>query len=125
MTADSFVDVYDEADLYCDAFSWSVEEEIDWLLRQHPKTGSVLEPFCGHARYAPGFASRGVAYVGFDIADSMLAKAPGGEGITVLRADARDFRIPHAPPRGFDLAWCPVNSLAHLTHEPDIIAHLR
>ncbi|MHC4413647.1 MAG: class I SAM-dependent methyltransferase [Planctomycetota bacterium] len=119
------MNVYDEADLYCAAFTWSLEEEIDWLLAEHPRATNVLEPFCGHARYGPAFASRGVAYVGFDLAESMLARAPAGENITVVCADARDFQIAETPPGGFDLAWCPVNSLAHLTDEPEIVRHLR
>ncbi|MHC4990056.1 MAG: class I SAM-dependent methyltransferase [Planctomycetota bacterium] len=85
----------------------------------------MLEPFCGHARYGPAFASRGVAYVGFDLAEPMLANAPSGDGITVVRADARDFEISQAPPGGFDLAWCPVNSFSHLLTEPDVVAHLQ
>jgi hypothetical protein len=119
------VTIYDEADLYCAAFSWSLDEEVGWLLGRYPEARSVLEPFCGHARYGPAFASRGVAYVGFDLAEPMLAQAPAGKDITVVRADARDFRIAQTPPGGFDLAWCPVNSLSHLVTEPDIVSHLR
>ena len=52
----------------------------------------MLEPFCGHARYGPAFASRGVAYVGIDLAEPMLARVPKGEGITVLiGVDAGDL----------------------------------
>ena len=116
--------IYDEADLYCAAFTWSLDEEVDWLLGKYPQARSVLEPFCGHARYGPAFASRGVAYVGIDLAEPMLARVPKGEGITVLCADARDFTIAETPPGGFDLGWCPVNSFSHLVTEPDIVAHL-
>jgi SAM-dependent methyltransferase len=119
------VNVYDEADLYCAAFTWSLDEEVGWLLGQYPQARSVLEPFCGHARYGPAFASRGVAYVGFDLAEPMLARAPSGEDITVVRADARDFTIEEKPSGGFDLAWCPVNSFSHLLTEPDVVAHLQ
>ncbi|MHC4427481.1 MAG: class I SAM-dependent methyltransferase [Planctomycetota bacterium] len=119
------MDIYDEADLYCAAFTWSLDEEVDWLLGQYPKARSVLEPFCGHARYGPVFASRGVAYVGIDLAKPMLANAPSGRDITVVRADARDFTIEEMPPGGFDLAWCPVNSFSHLLTEPDIVSHLQ
>ena len=95
------MDVYDEADLYCAAFTWSLDEEVAWLLGRHPKARSVLEPFCGHARYGPAFASRGGAYVGIDLAEPMLARAPRGKDITVVRADARDFTIAETPPGGF------------------------
>jgi hypothetical protein len=125
LTRHRTVDIYEEADLYCAAFTWSVEEEIDWLLAENPEARSVLEPFCGHARHGPGFASRGLAYVGFDLSEPMLAKAPAGKDITVVRADARDFQITETPPGGFDLGWCPVNSLSHLTDETDIVSHLR
>jgi len=117
--------IYDEADLYCAAFDRSLDAEVDWLLERFPEARSVLEPFCGNARYGPVFAARGLEYVGFDNSQAMLARAPSGERITVLRADAARFEIPQTPTGGFDLAWCPINSLSHLTDEPDIITHLR
>jgi len=117
--------IYDEPDLYCAAFDWPLESEVAWLLDRFPLAKTVLEPFCGNARYAPYFAARGLTYVGFGNCHAMLARAPRADRITVFHADARDFTIPHAPPDGFDLAWCPINSLSHLTSGPDIISHLR
>jgi hypothetical protein len=121
------MDIYEEADLYCAAFDWPsfLEEEVDWLLERYPEARSVLEPFCGQARYARAFAARGITYVGFDLAESMLARAPCGEKITVVSADARSFSIEVNPPGGFDLAWCPINSLSHMTTDQEAAAHLQ
>ena len=119
------MDIYDEAELYSAAFDWPLDEEVDWLLELFPEARSVLEPFCGNARYAPLFAARGLIYVGFDLSEAMLGRAPAGERTTVLRADARSFEIPQVPRGGFDLAWCPINSLSHLTEERDVLSHLR
>jgi SAM-dependent methyltransferase len=116
------VDVYEEADLYCAAFSWPLEAEVDWLLGAVPGVRSVLEPFCGNARYGPLFDERGVEYHGIDISQAMLDRAPAGSNLRLHRADVRDLSIPGL---SVDLAWCPVNSIRHLTDEKDVVAHLR
>lgn len=113
--------VYDEADLYAAAFDWPVDDEVDWLLATVGPVASVLEPFCGHARFAPAFVARHVRYVGVDRSLAMLARVPRRDGVIVVAADARDFEAPGAP---FDLAWCPVNSVTHLVDEPAALAHL-
>jgi SAM-dependent methyltransferase len=115
-------DIYDEADLYSAAFRWPVEEEVDWLLAQAGQPTSVLEPFCGNARYATAFRARGVSYTGIDLSCEMLSRAPVGSGIRVVRADARTFELPG---ERFPLAWCPVNSIRHLAEEAGVVAHLR
>jgi SAM-dependent methyltransferase len=115
------MDVYEEADLYCAAFSWPLDEEVDWLLRAVPGVRRVFEPFCGNARYGPLFAERGVEYHGLDLSASMLERAPKSEGIHVHLGDARTFRL--AAPR-FELAWCPVNSVRHLISDDDVVRHL-
>jgi SAM-dependent methyltransferase len=112
--------VYDQAELYCLAFAGPVDGEVDWLLARVPGARSVLEPFCGQARFAEAFAERGLTYVGLDNSAAMLAHAPRGDGITLTVADATDFDLG----RRFDLAWCPINSLCHLTREDEILAHL-
>jgi SAM-dependent methyltransferase len=115
-------DVYAEADLYTAAFDWPVGAEVDWLLGQLPGVRSVLEPFCGNARYASAFAERDVRYCGFDRSPEMLERATPRAGVELLAADARSF---DAPGRPFDLAWCPINSIRHLVDESDLLAHLR
>jgi SAM-dependent methyltransferase len=114
-------DVYEEADLYAAAFAWPIDAEVDWLLSEAGAPRTVLEPFCGNARYAPAFAARGVAYWGLDLSAAMLARAPSGPGIRLVQADVREFRLPAR----FDLAWCPVNSIRHLREEADVLSHLR
>ena len=112
--------VYDEAELYCIAFSWPVDEEVDWLLALAPGATSVLEPCCGQARFAEAFVERGIAYYGVDRCRPMLDRAPSGPKITLLESDVTSFDLG----RRVDLAWCPINSLCHLAREDDVIAHL-
>ena len=115
-------ELYDQAELYCAAFSWSVADEIDWLLSLVPGALSVLEPFCGNARYGSVFADRGIRYVGFDRSTSMLARATPHPGVTLHEADATDFSLDND---SFDLAWCPVNSIRHLLTDEELTDHLR
>lgn len=111
--------VYDEASLYAAAFGGPVDEEVDWLLALCPAR-SVVEPFCGQARFALAFRERGVEYIGVDRSAEMLALAPRGPGITLLESDVTRFDLG----RRVELAWCPINSLCHLDAEPAIAAHL-
>lgn len=112
--------VYEQAALYCAAFNWPLDDEVDWLIGELGPTKSVVEPFCGQARYGPTFAARGIDYVGFDRCREMLAQARPVDGMQVVRADARAFELG----RRFDLAWCPVNSICHLHQEAGIVSHL-
>lgn len=117
--------IYSDPDLYCAAFPPPGDDEIDALLERVDSPRSVLEPFCGHARAAPAFVARGLKYVGFDRSPEILERAPRMDGVTVVVADARDFDLEERPADGFDLAWCPVNSLCHLTETEEIVGHLR
>lgn len=113
--------VYDQAELYCAAFDFPVEVEIDWLLECVPGVGRVLEPMCGNARYGRAFAVRGLEYVGFDRSPAMLARADRLPGMTLFEADATDFSLEGDP---FDLAVCPIDSIRHLSGDGEIEAHL-
>jgi SAM-dependent methyltransferase len=113
--------VYDEAELYCGAFDFCVEAEINWLLQQVPHVQRILEPMCGNARYGRAFAARGIEYVGLDRSRAMLARAEVLSGMTLLEADARDFAIDGDP---FDLACCPIDSIRHLSGDGEIARHL-
>ncbi len=115
-------DLYGEADLYCAAFSWSMADEIDWLLSLMPGATSVLEPFCGNARYGPVFTGRGLQYHGLDLSTAMLQRAELRPGMTLHQADGQDFTIGDIE---FDLAWCPVNSIRHLLSDEELTDHLR
>ncbi|MCI0629461.1 MAG: class I SAM-dependent methyltransferase [Phycisphaerales bacterium] len=116
------MDLYDEAGLYCAAFDWPVDREVDWLLRQVPGARRVLEPFCGNARHARVFVERGLEYWGVERSAAMLKRAADGAHIHLVQADAREFSIPGAK---FDLAWCPINSIRHLLTDEDLASHLR
>jgi SAM-dependent methyltransferase len=99
------------AELYDLAFSWDIEDEVDWLLgRLGPDCRSVLEPGCGSGRVLEPLARRGLQVVGIDLSVAMveLARARGLEAVV---ADMADFDLG----RGFDGAVCPINTLAHLS----------
>ena len=114
--------VYDEASLYCAAFDFRVDAEVDWLLDLVGPVQSVIEPFCGNARYASTFLSRGAQYTGLDICQSMLDRATPSAGMTLHLADVADFRI--QPERPYDLGWSPIDSIRHLSADGQIEAHL-
>ncbi|MEM9380936.1 MAG: class I SAM-dependent methyltransferase [Planctomycetota bacterium] len=117
--------IYSDPDLYCVAFPPPTDEEVRRVLgavAEPPET--FLEPMCGHARAAEAVFARGVRYVGFDVSPEMVARAPRRDGITTAVADARDFDLSAELPEGFDVAWCPVNSLAHLANREDVVRHL-
>ncbi|MHC4922773.1 MAG: class I SAM-dependent methyltransferase [Planctomycetota bacterium] len=115
-------DTYSRPELYAAAFSWPVHAEVEGLLAETGGPDSVLEPFCGQARYAKAFVEHGVRYTGVDIEPAMLALAPSGDGITLVEADVRSFSIPGLQA---GLAYTPVNSFCHLLSEEDVVAHLR
>lgn len=115
-----------QAELYDLAFSWDVEDEVEWLLsRFGPGTRSVLEPACGNGRLFPDFVRRGVEVAGVDLAPEMLAKAAarlrsaGLPPATLVQGDIRDFGLP----RKFDGAFVPVNSLGYLRTHDDLVGH--
>ncbi len=109
----------DDVELYDIAFSWGLENEVDWLLeRLGPTCRSVLEPGSGTGRMLEALARRGVEAVGIDSSVEMveftrrrLAEARVDAEVTV--ADMTDFDLA----RTFDGAVCPINTLTHLTVE--------
>ena len=109
-------DLYQQASLYCLAFDYPVDAEVEHVLNtvravmgRSPE--SVLEPMCGNARYGCEFMTRGVRYVGFDLSSEMLDQVPEGSSLETCVADASDFDIAGGP---FDLGFCPINSIRHL-----------
>ena len=117
---------YSEADLYCAAFDYPIESEVDHildvitsLLGRSPR--SVFEPMCGSARYGPVMVRKGLDYVGFDLSEDMLARASGETGVKTLVADAADFSL---DAKRFDLAMCPINSIRHLPDFEALASHL-
>ncbi len=108
--------LYNQADLYCLAFEYPVDEEVEYVLKvvnelmgRAPE--SVLEPMCGNARYGPVFVGRGLRYFGFDCSSEMLARIPPDSGLETWVADAADFDFKGGP---VDLGFCPINSIRHL-----------
>ena len=120
-------DLYSQADLYCMAFDYSVDAEIEYVLEtismmmgRSPE--SVLEPMCGNARYGSEFTARGMRYVGFDLSSEMLDRIPEGSTLETCIADASDFELAGDL---FDLGFCPINSIRHLPDFDALEQHLR
>lgn len=114
------------AALYDAAFNWDVGDEVGTIAGLSGLSeGRVLEPMCGSGRLLRGFRAAGFATVGVDASAEMLALAEahyerhGYPGTWVL-ADVRSFDLDEA----CDLAVCPINSLAHLPGETDMLDHL-
>ena len=120
-------DAYSQADLYCAAFSYPVDDDVDWALGECERQlgrrpTSVLEPMCGNARYGKAFVERGIDYLGFDLSKDMLKRAEAHEGVMTTCADARSFEFPG---RSFDIGWCPINSIRHIDTPEGLVQHLQ
>jgi len=105
--------------LYNLAFSWEIDEEVDWLLGCLGRgcCRSVLEPGCGTGRYLEALARRGIEAVGIDNSPAMV-EAAGRRGNAML-ANMADFELG----RTFDGAVCAISTLALLTPR-DAARHL-
>jgi SAM-dependent methyltransferase len=107
------------AELYAAAFSWDIEDEVDWLLeRLGPECRSVLEPGCGSGRVLEPLARRRIEAVGIDRSPAMVELARA-RGLDAVVADMTDFDLG----RSFDGAVCPINTLGHLSPE-ELARHL-
>lgn len=124
--------IYESPRLYDLAFSFrDIPEECDGLLalaRAHgvTKPKRVLEIACGPAHHLREFARRGIAAVGIDLNETMLAYATrlaqaDDVGIELKRGDMRSFRLS----KRADIAMCLFDSFAHCTTDDDGIAALR
>lgn len=114
------------APLYDAAFDWAVSGEVGSICGLSGLAeGRVLEPMCGSGRLLRGFKEAGFETVGVDASAEMLALAQAhyqklGHRGTWIQADVCDFDLDQA----CDLAVCPINSLAHLLTEREMLAHL-
>ncbi|MEE2907305.1 MAG: class I SAM-dependent methyltransferase [Planctomycetota bacterium] len=120
-------DAYSQADLYCAAFSFPIDDDVDWALEECERQlgrrpTSVLEPMCGNARFGKAFVERGLDYLGLDISKDMLKRAEAHEGVMTTCADARSFEFPG---RSFDIGWCPINSIRHINTPEGLVQHLQ
>ena len=89
--------------------------------------GSVwLEPACGTGRYLRVLAGRGRKVRGYDPMPAMLAYAD--RRLARHAADHHlvraDFTTPITTLAPADVAFCPVNSVRHLTSDSAMLAHL-
>lgn len=105
------------ADLYDIAFSWDIEEEVDWLLDRLGRDSTrILEPACGSGRMFPPFARRGVQVVGVEISEGMIDRArrrmaaAGLPEPSIVLGDMARFDLRER----FDGAICPINSFGFL-----------
>ena len=116
-----------EAHLYDIAFSWDTSGDIEWFLeRLGGDCAPVLEPACGSGRFLVGFGRRGIEAVGIDSSRAMVrlaqqrlrsANLPGAAVV----ADMTDFDLD----RVFGGAICPIDSLAYLDDQMELVRHLR
>lgn len=114
------------AALYDAAFDWDVGGEVGSITGlSGVSEGRVLEPMCGSGRLLRGFAAAGFETVGVDASAEMLSLARahyqrmGFHGDWV-QADVTSFDLDEA----CHLAVCPINSLAHLMTNADMLSHL-
>ena|SRR5438105_8119316 len=116
-----------EAHLYDIAFSWDTSGDIEWFLeRLGGDCAPVLEPACGSGRFLVGFGRRGIEAVGIDSSRAMVrlaqqrlcsANLPGAAVV----ADMTDFDLG----RVLGGAICPIDSLAYLDDQMELVRHLR
>ena len=114
------------AALYDAAFDWDVGGEVSTIgYLSGISEGRVLEPMCGSGRMLRAFSTLGFETIGVDASAEMLALAAthyqqhGFQG-TWLQADVTEFDLDEA----CHLAVCPINSLAHLGTEAQMLSHL-
>ncbi len=74
---------------------------LDWLLREFPRPGNVLEIGCGTGHFSRWLGGQGLAAVGLDYSPAMLAQARTLDSVPLVLSDAR--RLPFADD-AFDLA---------------------
>lgn len=117
----------EHAHLYDIAFSWDIENEVDWLIERLGRDARrVLEPACGSGRMMPPFARRGIEIVGLETSSRMIELAINRMAALDLPApkihqlDMTRFELTEA----FDGAICPINSLNYLLGRDQVVWHL-
>jgi SAM-dependent methyltransferase len=102
----------DDVDLYDIAFTWDLDDEVDWLLQRFgPECRSVLEPGSGSGRMLEALTRRGLEVAGIDVSEAMVAYSRERVDAQIVHADMTTFDLG----RTFDAAVCPINTLLHLT----------
>jgi SAM-dependent methyltransferase len=121
------VNIFDFPRAYEVGFSYrDVAEEVDALLRWHGGTvTTVLELAAGPADHALELAGRGLTASTVDLSPAMCARAAEraterGLALDVTNADMVSFDLG----REFDLAFCLIDSLAHVLDLDALVAHL-
>jgi SAM-dependent methyltransferase len=122
------VTIYSAAEAYEIAFNYrNIPAEADALLRwAAPPVTSVLELAAGPAEHAREFASRGMRATALDLSPAMAELAArrareDGVILTIVVADMAEFALD----RPVDLAFCMIDSVAHLLTLDELVSHLR
>jgi len=100
---------------------WADELEkdiLDWLLREFPRPGNVLEIGCGTGHFSRWLGGQGLAAVGLDYSPAMLAEARALDSVPLVWGDAR--RLPFTD-GAFDLATF-ITTLEFLTRPQEALA---
>ena len=103
---------------------------VQYALAMDPRRElPLLELGCGTGRVAVALASAGFRVTAVDVSPGMLdacraksAAADVAERITVVQADMRDLR--GVPPGPYNIAYCAINTFAHLLTTEDQLAML-
>jgi SAM-dependent methyltransferase len=109
---------YDHLFEYPGGFDEAREHVLGTIL---PRIDSACDLCCGTGRTAVRLASRGIKTLAIDLSPDMCRIArektrKTGMSVKVMRADMRDFRLPHA----VDLITCECDGMNHIPRKQDL-----
>ena len=108
-----------------------LESLFDRHCQDLPRAGVWLEPACGSGRFLRLLTRHGHRVAGFDLSETMLSYArqrlealDQSRHAHIFRADMTTFSS-HMKPESVIFAFNTINSLRHLEHDEDFLAHFR
>ena len=125
--------LYNLPQLYDNAFSWDLSQEIDFFKRVFEThvpfpVRHILEPACGSGRFLRTLPSYGYHVTGYDVSPAMVqyatdsVAAAGCEGsVRIVLADMVSAEIPGE----FDAAFNSINSIGYLHSDDNVVSHLK
>jgi ubiquinone/menaquinone biosynthesis C-methylase UbiE len=104
---------------YGDVAEKAGRQILDFLERQPPVRGVVIDVCCGTGQMAQLFAQSGFKVVGIDLSEDMLSRARKrtSEGVSFVQGDATD--IPFADDQA-GVVVCSTDSVNHLNSMADV-----
>ena len=125
--------LYNLPQLYDNAFSWDLSQEIDFFKRAFEThvpfpVRHILEPACGSGRFLRTLPSYGFRVTGYDVNPAMVqyaaesvAAAGWERSVRIVLADMVSAGIPGE----FDAAFNSINSIGYLHSDDDVVSHLK